>query len=182
MPASRASSDIFDVALKDVRVDPPHHSGANAHALRQLHEKRLDDLRHIQEQCAQHPELSTDDFLKLRQSPKREERELGETFYRLYEQPHLVKTPAPEEIVLEWHDDHYEVLGDKDFVWLAKQRGVKHLPARVFGPEKHLARLRLEGAALARAESPRRTERDYEREHDREAREREDRDRKRRER
>jgi len=88
----------------------------------------------------------------MRNSLDSKERALGETYHQFYD--HDVNH---DFIKLEWVGDHYEVTNGRHRVWMAKQMGLRHMPAMVSAPdEATLQRLRAEGERIAAGEYPKR--------------------------
>ena len=146
--------DFFEVDLNKLRVDgvdlnfqrTPH--GYTREEIAQW----MEELREIQRLCREKG-YTDEDFQRMRQSSDPKERALGETYHKFYDHEASGERMNHDFIKLEWVDDHYEVTNGRHRVYMAKQMGLRHIPAMVSAPdEATLQRLREEGKRIAQGE------------------------------
>ena len=91
-----------------------------------------------------------EDFERLRQSRDPAERALAETHHKFYDYGSKGGRLNFDFIKLEWTGDHYEITNGRHRIWLAKQYGLRTVPAYVYAPDRAtLERLRREGDRAA---------------------------------
>lgn len=138
---------FFEVDLDKVRtpdLDPNwqyNHHGRS----RQEMERWIENVKEIQRLCREG--YDREDFLRMANSPNQREQELAEAYRYFYEPPYHQQAIRlawdPQRQQLEVEDGQYRI-------WLAKQMGLRHLPAYVSAPDKvTLERLRQEGERIA---------------------------------
>lgn len=116
---------------------------------RQDMQKWIQHLSEIQRLC--HQENYTEaDFQRMRQSYDSREQALGETYSKFYD--HNINNTY---VKVAWDDKQqkYEVDNGRHRVWLAKQQGLRYLPAKVSAPNTPiLAKLKADGEQVVLAE------------------------------
>ena len=140
---------FFEVDLDQVvtpELEDPNWQYNHHGRSRQEMERWIENLLEIQRLCREEG-YDREDFLRMAQSQDPRERELAESNRHFYE------PPDPERAIrLYWdpQQQQLEVENGRYRVWLAKQMGVRHLPAYVSAPDKvTLERLRLQGESVA---------------------------------
>jgi hypothetical protein len=145
--------DFFEVDVSKIRVDEvePNWERTPHGYTREQIAQWIAELKEIQRLCREKG-YTDEDFRRMRSSADPKERALGETYHKFYD--HDVNH---DFIKLEWVGDHYEVTNGRHRVWMAKQMGLRHMPAMVSAPdEATLQRLRAEGERIAAGEYPKR--------------------------
>ncbi|MGD1904824.1 MAG: hypothetical protein ACFB0C_02385 [Leptolyngbyaceae cyanobacterium] len=148
-------SGFFDIDLSKVpeRNLPTSWQASKSYTHDQM-SKWMQDVKVIQQLCRE-KSYTTKDFQRLRHSQNPVEQSLGHTYHKLYN--HDVSGPNMngDYIKVDWVGDRYEVVNGRHRLALAKQTGLKHLPAHVSAPNRAiLERLRSDGECLARGATP----------------------------
>lgn len=138
-----STSDFFEVDLNKVELPDLEPNWQHSHGYsRQQMEQWVAELQEIQ-RLSQEEGYKPSDFEKMRADSNPAVRALGQTHHQFYGNPKINQ----DCVVLEWRKDHYEITNGRHRVWLAKQQGVRSLPALVSAPDTPtLARLKEEGA------------------------------------
>jgi len=101
-----------------------------------------------------------EDFDRIRHSSNHPERSLGETYHKFYDHDQSGDRMNHDFIKVEWVGDHYEITNGQHRIWLAKQHGLRTVPAHVAARDQAtLDQLRADGERTARGpvrESPNR--------------------------
>jgi len=146
--------DFFEIDLSKVRVpriDPNFQRTYHGYTREEV-EGWIRNLKEIQRLCRERG-YTAKDFQRMRHSLDPKEQALWKTYYELYESPQ-----KPHWVKVSWERDHYEVENGAHRILLAKQMGLKHMPAHVAAPDvATLQRLRAEGERVAAGEYPKRT-------------------------
>jgi len=145
--------DFFEIDLSKVRVrdvDPNFQRTHHGYTREEI-EGWTRNLKEIQRLCREKG-YTAEDFQRMRNSPDPKEQALWKTYYEFYESPE-----KPHWVVVRWERDHYEVEEGQHRILVAKQMGLRHMPAHVIAPdEATLQRLRAEGERIAAGEYPKR--------------------------
>lgn len=145
--------DFFEIDLSKVPNPELEPGWKVSHGYsREQMEHWADQLGEIQRLCREQG-YSHADFQRMRESADLYERDLGETYRKFYDHERWGPEMNHDCIAVEWRDDHYEILNGEHRIWVAKQRGLRHLPARVSAPDAGtLAALRSESHRIAAGE------------------------------
>jgi hypothetical protein len=150
------AKDFFEIDLSKVKVDwiDPDWQRTPHNYTREEIREWMENLREIQRLCREKG-YRAEDFERMRQSPDPKERAIGQTYHKLYDYEKEGERMNHDYILVEWVDDHYEVLKGRHRVWMAQQIGLRHMPAMVYArDEETLRRLRAEGERIAAGEYP----------------------------
>ena len=146
-----SQDDFFEVDLNKVEMPELDPDWQSSHSYsRQQMDQWLAELQEIQRLYREEGYRSSD-FQKMLESTDPALRALGETHRNFYD----ARTNG-DGIVLDWRNDHYEIINGRHRVSLAKTQGLRHLPARVTAPDDvTLSRLKDEGSRIAAADESR---------------------------
>lgn len=93
---------------------------------------------------------TADELRTMRTSADPKQRALGETYYEFYEHQGSGRNNI-NHVKLAWLGDHYDIDNGQHRIWLAKQRGLTSIPARVSAPDQPtLQELQARGTAARR--------------------------------
>jgi len=111
-------------------------------------EQWVGDLEEIQRRVHQLG-WGPNDFERLASSEDPAERQVGEAYHKFYHHDTGGARLNHDYLKVEWVQDHYEITNGQHRIWLAKQRGLRTMPARVSAPDQEtLDRLREGGERL----------------------------------
>ena len=145
--------DFFDIDLDQVptpALDP--NWAASKSYPREQQQQWIRDLDEIQRRIRQEG-WRPEDFDRIRQSSDPSERAIGETYHKFYHHDSAGPRLNHDFVKVDWVDDHYEIVNGRHRIWLAKQHGLRAMPAHVSAPDQAtLDRLRMDGERAARIE------------------------------
>lgn len=146
--------DFLEIDIEKVRIeniDPNWKDTPHLYSREEI-EKFIENLREIQKICRE-KKYTVRDFEKMQYSPNPKERELYITYKKFY------TLDSPVCITVVWGGDHYEIENGRYRLWMAREKGLKHVPALVYAKDREtIQRLREEGERISRGEQ---SERDF---------------------
>ncbi|MBC8235393.1 hypothetical protein H8E77_38090 [bacterium] len=147
--------DFFEIDLDKVEMsDLDSNWQWTKSYTREEMEQSIRELQEIQKLCRDYGYTHTD-FQQMSDSPDADKRALAETYHKFYDH-----NTNHDYIKVSWTDDSYEIVNGQHRIFLAKEAGLRHLPAQVSAPdEATLERLRADGERIARRETPQGEER-----------------------
>ena len=143
--------DFFEIDLDQVptpSLDP--NWVASKGYPRQQQEQWIRHLGEIQRRMREEG-WRPEDFDRIRQGSEPSERAIGESYHKFYHHDPSGERLNHDFIKLDWVGDHYEIVNGQHRIWLAKQHGLRAMPAYVSAPDQAtLDRLRMDGERAAR--------------------------------
>jgi len=136
--------DFFEIDLDKVQEPKTHNSGKfTAHDMRGW----LVAVKEIQKLCRERGS-TTSDFHKFQNSSNPNEQLIYDTYCHLYEL-------SISNIKVNWDNDRYSIDNGNHRILIAKQLGLRHLPAQVQSSDKNtLAVLKASGEKISKFEKP----------------------------
>jgi hypothetical protein len=108
-----------------------------------------EDLAEIQRRSLQ-LNWTPESFERLAMSQDPRERQLAETYHKFYHHDNGGARLNHDFVKVEWVQDHYDITNGQHRIWMAKQYGLRTMPAHVSAPDQEtLDRLRKDGERLA---------------------------------
>ena len=143
--------DFFEVNLDQIpmpEIDPTWDA-TKAYSRVQI-EQWLSELDEIQRRSRDQG-WRAEDFENLHDSAIPAERSLCETYHKFYHHEKSGTRLNNDFVKLDWTGDHYEITNGQHRIWLAKERGLRTMPASVSAPDQEtLNRLRGDSERLSR--------------------------------
>lgn len=150
--------DFFEIALDPVPMPELDPTWAVSKSYqREQQERWILDLSEVQRRMREEG-WRPEDFERIRQSSNASERTLGETYHKFYHHDSGGDRLNHDFVKVDWVGNHYEITNGQHRIWLAKQHGLRTMPAHVSAPDQAtLNRLRTDGERAAhstRQEAP----------------------------
>ena len=138
-------SDFFEIDLDNVQEPNVNSWGAKG-SLDDMKEWML-CVKEIQKLCRERG-FTAQQFHKLESSNDPKEKAIYDTYCRLYE-------PSGNNLKVVWEGEHYSIDNGSHRILIAKQIGLRHLPAQVKATDVNtIAMLKTHGEQIAKFEKP----------------------------
>jgi hypothetical protein len=138
-------SDFFEIDLDNVQ-EPNVTSWGGKGSPDEMKEWML-CVKEIQKLCREKG-FTTEQFQKLQTSNNPNEKAIYDTYCHLYE-------ASGNNLKVVWEDKHYSVDNGNHRILIAKQMGLRHLPAQVKATDVNtIAMLKAHGEKIAKFEKP----------------------------